>query len=236
MISSPSLASIFLCSSPTLLSLLSFPHPYLDLLPLPSLCPISPPLPRLVLSSSFPVSLSSIPASFCQFQILAKAVVRRLDAYCCYRNLPSALDYNVTLSLRQGYNVCSFLCLTRYTPGYLLFVCTVRLSVCLTVSVFSCHWYMLLVILMSSVACSHTFKLQYLLTNKRSKPVRTKFSSYVKWTITDYLYDKAQINDTWLQNACYTPRAVICRGTCYDWVWSMGLNLLNFNLWAFSRG
>lgn len=192
MISSPSLASIFLCSSPTLRSLLSFPHPYLDLPPLSPLCPISPPPPRSVLSSSFPVSLSSVPASSCQFQTLAKAAVRRLDAYCCYRNLPSALDYNVTLSPRQGYDVCSFLCLTRYTPGYLLFVCTVRLSVCLTISVFWCHWYMMFGILMSAIARSHTFKLQYLLTNKRSKSVRTKFSSCVKRTMTDYLYDKAQ--------------------------------------------
>ena len=77
-----------------------------------------------VLSSSFPISLSSIPASSRQFQISAKAVARRLDAYCCHRNRPSALDYNVTLSPRQGYNVCSFLCLTRYMPARLLFVWT----------------------------------------------------------------------------------------------------------------
>lgn len=186
MISSPSLASIFLCSSPTPLSLHPFPHPYLDLLPLSSLCSISPPPRRPALSSSFPVSLSSIPTASCQFQILAKAAVRRLDAYCCYRNHPSALDYNVTLSPHQGYNVLSFLCLTRYLSGCLLFVCTLRPSVSLSL--------VLLVILMSSIACSPTFKRPYLLTDKRSKPARTKLSSYVKRTMTDYLYDKAQAN------------------------------------------
>lgn len=142
MISSPSLTSIFLCSSPTLPSLLSFPHPYLDLLALSSLCPISPSLACPVLSSSFPISPSSIPASSRQFQISAKAAARRLDVYCCYRNLPSALDYNVTLSLRQGYNVCSFLCLTRNMPVYLLSVqygCqSVWLCGC-SASIFSCH-------------------------------------------------------------------------------------------------
>lgn len=135
------------------------PHPYLNLLPLYSLCPISPPPrpppPCPVLSSSFPISLSSIPASSRQFQISAKAAVRRLDAYCCYRNRPSALDYNVTLSPRQGYNVCSFLCLTSYTLAYLLFVCT---PVSQSMNMLSCHCYALHAILMSSIACSYAFK------------------------------------------------------------------------------
>lgn len=100
MISSPSPASISPRSSPPS----SSPHPYLDLLPLFSLYLISPACP--VLSSSFPISLSSTPASSRQFQISVKAAARRLDAYCCYRNRPSVLDYNVTLSPRQGYNVC----------------------------------------------------------------------------------------------------------------------------------
>ena len=75
-----------------------------------SICFLSPPRPpplRPVLSSSPPISLSSTPASPRQFQISAKATARRLDAYCCHRNRPSALDYNVTLSPCQGYNVCS---------------------------------------------------------------------------------------------------------------------------------
>lgn len=58
----------------------------------------------------------------------------------------------------------------------------------------------------------------------------------MKSTLTDDLYDKAQRNNKWLKNAWYTPKTVMCRGTCYDWVWLLGLNLLNFNLWALSMG
>lgn len=156
-ISSPSPTSISLRSSPTFLTLIS-------------ICfPLSPPLaPSLlllhpVLSSSYPISLSSIPASSRQFQISAKAAAHRLDAYCCYRNRPSALDYNVTLSARQGYNVCSFY--SGQIHACLSIVCqhacqSVWLGGCSSASVFSCHWYVLHVILMSSVACSYTFKLQ----------------------------------------------------------------------------
>lgn len=111
-------------SSPAHLLPPSSAHRYLDLLPLFSLCPISPsPPPCPILSSSFPISLSSIPASSCQFLISPKAAARRLDAYCCYRNRPCALDHNVTLSPRQGSYACSFLCLTRYMLAYLCFVC-----------------------------------------------------------------------------------------------------------------
>lgn len=86
------------------------------------------------LSSSLQISPSSVPATSRQFQISAKAAARRLDAYCCYRNRPSAPDHNVTLSPRQDYNVCSFLCLTRYMAACLLFFCV--LSLILSVGVF----------------------------------------------------------------------------------------------------
>lgn len=120
MISSHSPTSIFPCSSPTALLRSPLSWSASSFLPLPHL-PFSSPCP--VLSSSFPISLSSIPASSCQFLISPKAAARRLDAYCCYRNRPCALDHNVTLSPRQGSYACSFLCLTRYMLAYLCFVC-----------------------------------------------------------------------------------------------------------------
>lgn len=81
--------------------LISLP-PLLTLISIGFLSPPPPPPPCPVLSSSLPISLSSVPASSRQFQISAKAAARRLDAYCCHRNLPSALDYNVTLSSHQA--------------------------------------------------------------------------------------------------------------------------------------
>ena len=121
MISSPPLASIFLRSSST--------HP--PLLTLISICFLSPPfalsllllllllhaLSYLHLSQSLHPQYQPPLANF-RFS----ANVCRLDAYCCYRNQPFALDYNVTLSPHYGYNICSFLCSTRYRPAYLLCV------------------------------------------------------------------------------------------------------------------
>lgn len=236
MISSPSLPSVFFCSSPTHLH----PHPYRDLLPHSSLCPISPPPPPPpcpALSSSFPISLSSTPASSRQFQISAKATARRLDAYCCYRNRPSALDYNVTLSPCQGSNVCWFLCLTRCRPAYLLCVWTpvglstsdyevVLLPVCfhLTAALCACYFHVVL------LAVTHlNFKIFFV-----SKCQSLKISSCAKRTLMIYP-GKCRITMR-QKNDLYIPKAVIRRATCYDWVQSLELNLLNLNLWALSTG
>lgn len=133
-------------SSPSPASIFHLPHPYLDLPPPMALSLLL--LLHPVLSSSYPISLSSIPVSSRQFQISAKAAARRLDAYCCYRNRPTALDYNVTLSAHQGYNVSWFY--SGQIHACLSIVCQ-RLSVRLTRRLFLCQYVFLSlqVILMS---------------------------------------------------------------------------------------
>lgn len=157
MIPSPSLTSIFLRSSP----------PLPPLLTLISICFLSPPLaPSLLLlpaPSYLHLSQSRYPQyqpPLVNFRFQQKATARRLDAYCCYRNRPSALDHNVTLSPCQGYNVCSFY--VWPDAGLPIFCLSVCLSVRLSMRFFfyqhvSCHLYEQPVILMSSFASSYIF-------------------------------------------------------------------------------